>query len=263
MKILAVDDENGALELLVSEIKKVCEDVEIDTFLLPEEALAAFANKDYQVAFLDIEMPQMSGVQLAKQLKQNNEMLNIIFVTAYREYGVDAMNLHASGYLLKPVSGADIRKELDNLRYPIDNGKEGARALTFGSFDFMYNGNSVSFGRSKSKELLAYLIDRHGQGVSKREAAAVLFEDKPYSKNIQDYVSKIVGDLHDSLKAVGAEKVLRKKHNYLAVDTSRFTCDLYEYEKGLPSAINAFHGEYMSQYSWAEESYGCFYGLEK
>ena len=49
MKILAVDDENGALELLVSEIKKVCEDVEIDTFLLPEEALAAFANKDYQV----------------------------------------------------------------------------------------------------------------------------------------------------------------------------------------------------------------------
>lgn len=257
MYFLAVDDEENARELLVKEIKKACPEAQVDGFALPKEALAAAAKEAYQVAFLDIEMPQMNGIELAKKLKNILPQLNIIFVTAYRDYGLDAMALHASGYLLKPVSKKAVLKELDNLRYPIAQKQKGARALTFGNFDFLYDGESVRFGRSKSKELLAYLIDRRGQGASKKEIAAVLFEDEPYSVQVQDYVSKIIQDLFQSLKAVGAEKVLVKKHNYYAVNPEAFSCDLYEYEKGLPEAINRFHGEYMSQYSWAEG--GCDY----
>ena len=258
MNILAVDDEDNARALLVKEIQKVCPEDVVDAFALPLDAIAAADQTDYQVAFLDVEMPQMNGVQLAKRLKIAHPEINIIFVTAYREYSLDAMELHASGYLLKPVSKQAIKQELDNLRYPVETKQTGIRALTFGTFDFLCNGKSVRFGRSKSKELLAYLVDRHGQGVSKKEIAAVLFEDEPYSHKVQNYVSKIVQDLSQSLRAVGAEKVFVKRYNYFAVDTEQFSCDLYEYEKGMPDAINRFRGEYMSQYSWAENAYSYF-----
>lgn len=258
MNILAVDDETNARELLVKEIQRVCPDDVVDAFALPVDAIVAADQTDYQVAFLDVEMPQMNGVQLAKKLKLAHPQINVIFVTAYREYSLDAMEMHASGYLLKPVSGQAIQQELEHLRYPVEAEQKGVRALTFGNFDFLSQGQSVRFARSKSKEALAYLIDRHGQGVSKKEMAAILFENEAYSKQVQDYVGKIMQELAKALKDIGAEKVLIRKFNYYAVDPKEFSCDLYEYENGDPNAINHFRGEYMSQYSWAEDRYFYF-----
>lgn len=256
MKIIIVDDEMGGLANVKKAIEGAVPDVEIHTFSLPLQALEYFRSNVCEVAFLDVDMPQMNGIALAKELKKLNPHVNIIFVTAYIEYGRDAFKLRASGYLLKPITAKDVADEMRCLRYPVEEPEKGVYAVTFGQFDLWVDGEPLHFGRSKSKELLAYLIDRRGGGVTKKEIAAALFEDKEYTRSTQDYINKIVRELCSCLKEAGLEALLVKKHNYYAVDTSQFYCDLYAYEAGDLTAINAFKGEYMTQYSWGELTLG-------
>lgn len=259
MVILAVDDEKMALNLLMDEIKNTGRNAEVVGFLFPMEALSYAQHNNIDVAFLDVEMPQINGIELAKELKKINPLMKVIFTTAYREYAYEAFTVRASGYILKPVSLEDIKRELDNLdgENVVPTGKRsGIEAVTFGSFDILVNGNPVMFKRSRSKEILAYLIDRQGSGVTKKEIASVLFEDEEYSRKVQDYVNKMLRDMSLSLKEAGASNILRKQRNYYAVNTDAFKCDLYDYENGIPEAMNNFRGEYMSQYSWAEETLG-------
>ena len=103
----------------------------------------------------------MSGLEVAKQLKLWNPKINIIFVTAYDQYMLSAYKLRISGYLMKPVTKEDIAEELNNLRIPVMAKPENVLvAACFGNFEVFVNGESLSFTRSKTKELLAYLIDR-------------------------------------------------------------------------------------------------------
>ena len=104
--------------------------------------------------------------------------------------------------------------------------------------------------------MLAYLIENNGTGLTKRELAAVLLEGRPYDRACQDYMSKIIDSLAESLKEAGAGDVLIHQHNQYAVDTSKFICDLYAYQQGEAWARKAFHGVYMQQYSWGEYMLG-------
>ena len=259
MKILLADDEISALQLLQEEVKEILPDAEMAGFQMPSRAMEYAEQNKIDVAFLDVEMPGMNGLELARKLKRTNANINIIFVTAYDEYGLEAMKLRASGYLQKPVSGKEIKEELEQLRYPVEQKHSGIFVRTFGQFDLFLDGKPVTFHRLKSKEVLAYLTDRKGGSVTKRELASILFEDREYDRTAQDYLNKIVRDLEKTLKEAGAEKMLIRQRNCYAVDPAEFQCDLYDYENGLPEALNAFRGEYMKQYTWGEDTLGTLY----
>ena len=254
MTYLCVDDEKMSLELLKAELSSVVEGETIVGFQDPEEAYNYAKEHPIDVAFLDIEMTHISGIMLGKMLKQLNPQINLIFVTAYSSYGMEAFSLHASGYVLKPATAEAIKRELEEIRYPQQQIKseKRIRAVTFGQFDLLLDGEPVHFGRAKSKELLAYLIHKKGGGLTRKEIAAAIFEDAEYSRNVQDYVSKIVRELEASLKKAGISELLVHDHNRYAVNTDLFTCDAYEFDNNDPTAVNAYRGEYMVQYSWAE-----------
>lgn len=259
MKCIAVDDEALALKVLVDAIEEAIPNVEIFKTKNPSEALEYASKNVIDIAFCDITMHTMNGIELAKHLKKYNPKLNIIFVTGYGEFLPDAFALHASGYITKPVSKDDILREMANLLHPIQSEVSGIYAKTFGNFELFVNGKPVFFAREKSKEMLAYFIDRRGAMESKKEIIATLFEDRPYNRELQNYFTKIYGDLVRGLKEVGAEKILIKGYNKYGVDKTKFGCDLYEYLEGNPIAINNFSGEYMIQYEWAEYSIGNLY----
>lgn len=113
MKILAIDDEKIALEGLVDAIRKAEPSAEIDGFRKASEALNFYREHACEVVFLDVQMRNMSGVELAKEMKLINPKVNIIFATGYGDYREDAFDMHASGYLLKPITEKKIRTELD------------------------------------------------------------------------------------------------------------------------------------------------------
>lgn len=260
MKVLALDDERNALEMMMQTLQEVAPDMDVHGFRDPEEAIAwAESNAPVDVAFLDIQMRGITGLAVAKHLKKSCPKINLVFTTGYSEYAVDACNMQSSGYLLKPVSADKVRQALDNLLYPVEESHPHTYVRTFGSFEVFVNDEIVHFSRSKAKEMLAYLVDRRGSSVSRKDIFAVLFGDEAYDHGKQAYLTNIVRDLQNSLSAAGIEKMLVRKYNTYAVNPKTFTCDLYEYDKGEVSAINAFHGEYMVQYSWAEDTLATLY----
>lgn len=199
----------------------------------------------------DYERENMSEVDKARELQPRT---NFIFVTAYTKYALDAVQLHSSGYLLKPVTSAAIKQELDNLRFPKAYAGDHIFVRTFGEFELSVNGSEVHFRRSKSKEMLAYLVDCNGYGVTRKDIATTLFRDEEYSLYTQDYMNKVISELERSLKEAGAEKMLIRRRNFYAVDKTKFSCDLYDYIKGVPSAVNLFNGEYMLPFEWGAEA---------
>lgn len=182
MKILAADDETLAREMLTDAIREAVPDADIFDFAKPSELLAFAGENTCDIAFLDIHMRGMNGVELAKKLKDLNPKLNIIFVTGFDQYTGEAMALHASGYIMKPVTKEKVELELSELRHPITPKSDVLlRVQCFGNFDvFTPDGQPVHFERSRSKEVFAYLVHRHGSSCSIKEIAAALFEDEPY-----------------------------------------------------------------------------------
>ena len=165
MKILCVDDEALMLQMLEMAIREAQPDADVLAFDEPEDLLDEAKANGCDIAFLDIHMSGMTGVELAKELKGVNPKMNIIFVTGFSEYTGDAMRLRASGYIMKPVTAEAVKEELSELRFPIVP-KENAllRVQCFGNFDvFTPDGKPVHFERSKAKEIFAYLVHRHGR----------------------------------------------------------------------------------------------------
>jgi len=255
MKILAIDDNESALKLLVSSIAEVQPSAQVFAFNKPSELLVFAKDNQCDIAFLDIKMWGMNGLALAKELKELYPKINIIFVTAYSMYAVEAFGLYPSGYILKPVTKEAVEREITNLRHTPDK-KSNARiyAQTFGNFDVFSYGTALKFSYSKTKELLAYLIDRNGSAVNMNELCAVLWEEKPDNENLKAYLRKLISDLTRTLNAAGADDIISKRRNSIAIAPDKITCDSYEFMKGDPACVNAYAGEYMIQYSWAENS---------
>ena len=254
MHILATDDEQSALNILMGAVQEVVPSAKVHGFRNPNEALEFMKETKCEIAFLDIQMREMSGIVLARKLKEIYPKVNIVFVTGYSQYANEAFALHASGYVYKPVTAEKIVNEMENLRTPVKWKETGICVNTFGSFELIVNGKEVSFGREKAKEMLAYLVDKRGKGATRKELATVLFERDDYSRATQNYLSKIIKELIVVLEKVGAEKMLKRGLNSYSVDVDAFSCDLYDYEKDdvTPDGLNRFYGEYMKQYSWAE-----------
>lgn len=258
MKIIAADDEEIALEELVGAIKEAVKETdyrEADLFYFqnPEKLLDYAKDHAFDVAFLDVEMGALSGIDVAKQLKIWNPKVNIVFVTAYNKYMAEAFKMHVSGYIEKPVTTEAIREELEGLRIPVMPRKKNMlHARCFGTFDVFVNGKSLQFERSKTKEMLAYLIDRRGSAVSSGELRAVLWEEVENDKSNASYLQKLKKDLSNVLKKEGLEDVFLTSWNKYAVDDRKISCDYYDYLDDKPEGVRAYNGEYMSQYSWGE-----------
>ena len=255
MRILAADDEALAREMLTDAIREALPDAEIFDFAKPSQLLEfASENPPCEIAFLDIHMRGMNGVQLAKKLKDINPKLNIIFVTGFDRYTGDAMKLHASGYIMKPVTKEKVEAELAELRHPIEPKSDVLlRVQCFGNFDvFTPDGTPVHFERSRSKEVFAYLVHRHGSSCTIKEIAAALFEDEPYDLKQQAYIQKIISAMMKSLKKCGAADAVFKKYNSLSVNVSKLDCDYYRFKELDSGAVNSYNSEYMAQYYWAD-----------
>lgn len=251
MNFLVVDDEPLQLREIASVLRRLRPEAEIFPYTWPDEALESAKAHPMDVAFLDIQMGGMTGLELAVRLKKVKPDIHIIFVTGYADYAVDAFAMHATGYLLKPVTEEAVSRELTFV-YNSRPSEKRIQVKTFGGFDVYADGQPVRFRRAKAKELLAYLVDRRGSSVTTGEAYAALFEDAADTPSGKSYFRTILHELIAALKKAQAEEILVKGHNSFAVDPETFDCDYYRFLQGDPAAVNAFQNDYMQSYSWAE-----------
>ena len=250
MKAIVVDDEIYMLETLQEAVSKSVDIERTEAFSTCSAALAYAAEHSVDIAFLDINMRGIGGLELAKKLMEMHPCCKIVFCTGYEEYAVSAFQLHVSGYLLKPITAEAVQKEIDHIK----GNKDTEKLLTiqcFGNFEVLYNGKLLSFKRKKTKELLAVLVDRNGAGMTAKQICAILFPNNTDDTKNAAYLRQLVMDLKNTLKAIHAEGVLQHNTPYYRIDTNLVRCDYFSY---LAFGKPKFYGEYMTQYSWAEET---------
>ena len=251
MIAIAVDDEILMLGALVAAIKASPDISKVSQFSGCDEALAFAKENSVDVAFLDINMRGMGGLALAEKICGVCPDCKIVFCTGYEEYAIPAFKLHASGYLMKPVSAKDVQVEIDNIK-GIRQREKPLTVKCFGNFEVYAKGEKLTFKRSKTKELFAFLVDRNGAGVTVAEIGVALWENDKEQKN-QNYIHQLIRDLRQSIEAVGVKGVFERNNYFYSLNPEKLDCDYYSYLKtGKPE----FRGEYMSQYSWAEETCG-------
>ena len=249
MKAIVVDDEIYMLETLQEAVSASSDIGQVEAFSSCSAALAYANENPIDIAFLDINMRGIGGLGLAEKLMKIHPRCKIIFCTGHEEYAVSAFQLHVSGYLMKPITAEAVQKEIDHIK----GIKLTEKLLTikcFGNFEVLYDGEILSFKRKKAKELLAVLVDRNGAGMTAKQICAILFPDTTDDAKNAAYLRQLVLDLKNTLKMIRAEDVLKHDTPYYRVDTNLIKCDYLSFlETGKPE----FRGEYMSQYSWAEE----------
>ena len=251
MIAIAVDDEALMLGALVAAVKASPDIAEVEKFSNCEDALGYVKGNPVDIAFLDINMRGMGGLALAEKITDACPDCKIVFCTGYEEYAIPAFKLHASGYLLKPVSAKDVQTEIDNIKGILQKQKP-LEVKCFGNFEVYAKGEKLTFKRSKTKELFAFLIDRNGAGVSVAEISVTLWETDEEQKN-QNYIHQLFRDLRQTLETIGMEDIFERNNYLYSINPEKISCDYFSHLKtGKPE----FFGEYMTQYSWAEGTCG-------
>lgn len=232
MITLSVDDQKSVNDLMLHMLDKIDPN---GTHMSASNMKQAFSllNDDVQILFLDIEMPGMNGINAVPILKEKYKKLNIIFVTGHPEYVFDAVDMHPSGFLRKPVCEEDIIHELQELRFPIEQMKSPLK-VQCSPFALFSNGKPFDFGRGLTIELFAYLVYKEGAFCTNGELLGILWDGDP---DKQGNLRQLVLNMRNCLKEIGAENIIMKKYGKIGVDMNAIEC------VGKPSDI-------IRQYNW-------------
>lgn len=253
MRVILIDDEIIALDNLSITLDEFSEINQKNCFTCAKDAIDYLHNNFVDIIFLDINMREMNGIEAYGIIKDLQPDCFIIFTTGHSEYAVEAFELKANGYLLKPIKKSAIRKELDYIMtFPQFNKDTNLKIQCFGNFEVFVDGNPLKFRYSKSKELLAYLIDRKGTFCANGEIVSVLWESKTDNPALFSQFRNVLADLISTLKDVSYDNIIIKKRGMVAIDKSKLSCDYYQWLDNSTIYKHKFNGEYMSQYSWAE-----------
>lgn len=252
MKYIVVDDETFALEDLEEAILEASPGSTLAAFTNPDMVLEYAKENVIDVAFLDIVLGSMDGLSLAKKLKDIQPKIHIIFVTGYKQYALGAIQMHATGYIMKPAAVEDLKRELTFLYGDVAIKGKRIKVQTFGFFEISIDGVVLHFARSRTKELLALLVDRKGASVTTREACEILWEGEAYDKALRNHFHQLLLDLRGTLSRYNAKELLISRYNEYAITPDMIDCDSYRFMEGDPWAINRYQHDYLPAYSWAE-----------
>ncbi len=183
IRAILIDDERPALRELEYLLKADGRFEVAGMFINPLEAIAAINSLNPRVVFLDIHMPQLKGIDAASQILDQCPWADVIFVTAYDQYAVEAFELHALDYILKPVSPRRFAKTLNRIeernghsRLQITGKKFVIRCL--GEFQAGWEGQEpIKWRSEKTQELFAFLLHHAGRKVPKEKILEAVWRD--------------------------------------------------------------------------------------
>lgn len=257
--VMLVEDELNILRHM-NKIISVMEEFEVKgAFSSPEEALEAFYQLAPNVVFLDIEMPRMNGIELAKRLRTQKDDVKIIFTTAYGNYALDAFEVEAIDYLMKPIMNEDIRRVLKRLNKAaqpsgsqsfLSREEPSFPVRCFGGFDVKDGQQQlIKWPTRKAEELFAYFVAHQGKYMSKWELLEVFWPDMEGERGLHNLYNTIYRikqvlrsiPLSPQIQKINEGYILKAQGNLS--DLGRFEMLMNQNEKaGLPveDCLNLF-----------------------
>ena len=253
MTILAVLENEREIPLLTQMLVRLAPDSELLCFGNGLPALAAARKREIDIALLDVRLPELSGLDLGQYLQELYPFVNLIYFSEGPESAYDALRQHASGYLLKPAEEESVQRELNELRHPaVQKNQKRLFVQTFGNFELFADGKPVAFKYSRTKEIVARLINNRGAQTTNGEIIATLWEDDGDPEKKASYLSNLRQDLQNTFAKLKLNGVILKQRGSLAIAADRIECDLYDWLEKRQDSRYHYLGDYMNQYSWPE-----------
>lgn len=247
MKIIIVDDELVALQTFLSD---VIGHTNLDYKFFKDDLaeITDYVNKNkVAAAFLDISMPNIDGITLAKKLIELNPNMKIVFITGLNVSENDLeqnVRKNTLGFLYKPYDVELLERYLSE----INNGTARLTAKMFGSFDCFINDKPVKFSSNKSKELFALLLTYNGKTLTMHDAISQLWPDLDTDKSKTLY-RDAVWRLRKTLQEINFNCVEFQRAQ-MSLNKENIFCD---YWASLENPTATACGEFLKSYDWSTD----------
>ena len=271
IKAIILDDE----ELSVAKLEKSLQEsglVEIAAkFTRPLAALTFLKTNPIDVAFLDIEMPDMDGIEFSHRLIELQERVAVVFVTAYHQYAVEAFRLNALDYLMKPVTAERLQETLKRILagQAVAIQPLPVQIRCFGKFKVSAGSAEVRFRTEKARELLTFLIDRRGDFVHREEICDHLWEEYDGDRAAIHFHTTLYY-VKKALLQQGVEMPIEHDHGSYRLKVDGLDCDYCRFKEFMDgagivnrstvceyeAAAGLYDGDYLAgaQFPWVERN---------
>ena len=231
IRIAAVDDEVHVLERFERLAKKFSEIEICGLFETGKQLLSFIKENPIDVVFLDIEMPEVNGLELSSQILNLNEEINIVFVTAFNQYAVEAFEINALDYILKPLTEERLEVTIQRLLKQCKTIKRNEKPFVqcIGDFEVFLGQEVLRWKNSKAKEIMAFLIQKSGIPVSWEKIADVVWPEYNTEK-AQTNFHATTYLLRKRLAEAGISHILENGRGNYKILMDQVNCDLYQLE---------------------------------
>ena len=200
-----------------------------------------------------ISLKGMDYEEIINRIKDRKLGTVLYLVGDNKEDSVNVYEYKCDGYINKKNIKEDMENCMENFML-LSKRIHRLKIVTFGRFDFFADGERVELSNKKAKELLALCIDKCGGRVSLEEATDKLWYGRPYDKRVKCLYRKAVMELNAFFREKGMGGVFFKGRGYCCINKDAFDCDYYKFLENPKRGKMLYNGEYMFEYSWAEET---------
>lgn len=261
MHVICVDEDQALLDHISRTLGEHPSVESIRGFLDGESALRWGERHPLDVAFLTLRSPKPEGLCLSEQLRYRYPGVRVIFLSDSKEYAYDAFQRDAVGYALLPADGETLHAQLEKALWARPRGPRRVVLQTIPGFGVTVDGAALHISRPKVLELFALLVDRGDQGITTGEGIALLWPERPGDSNVHTLFRMTYKRLADALAQAGIGCILASDGSHRYIRREMVECDLYSILEGDPGAAKKYAGEYLREYSWAEDRNGQLYRM--
>lgn len=251
MRAIIVDDEPIMIRAFLRMTEKIEDLSVIGEFMDAEEAVEYAETNPFEIAFLDIELPGINGIECAKLLRKKMPKVLIVFISAYDSYLRDCNQIGGDDYLLKPYKEETLEIMMEKMRLLAKRQKKKVHVKMFGRFVVTKDGTPIPL-RGKTKEILALILVKRGKEISNEEIYSTIWESREYSNvNMKVYYNALKR-LKDNLKNFDLQEMFYSTPRGQIANIEMFDCDYYDWLDHNADKQDKFEGEFLTEYSWGE-----------
>ncbi|MDZ5711364.1 response regulator [Jeotgalibacillus haloalkalitolerans] len=235
LKAVIVDDELLAIQRLQKIVEETNAVKVVKTFENGDGLLEEIIKSNIDLVFLDINLPESSGIELASEIIENNERCRIVFVTAYDQYALKAFELGALDYILKPYSSERVHALIQRHMTSTQLTSVKFTIHAFNYFHIKKDGvelKNIRWRTTKARELFSFLV-QHSEGVIRKDVLVELFWPDLDMKSAYDNLYTTIYQLRKTIEELGiGVRIVNSNHGY-EIEFNSVEYDVIEWAEGI------------------------------